>query len=290
MINGYTRTCGLIGNPVEHTMSPAIHNYLAEELEENLVYVPFHVQPGYVGDGVRGAFALNLLGCNVTVPYKSQVIPFLSEIDSLAETIGAVNTLVRTDSGFKGHNTDMPGLYRAMEADGVRISGEHVLILGAGGVARAVAVLLAHKGAESIILLNRSVEKAWGIAREVNQLAGRELAGAMSLKDYSSLSQEHKYLAVQATSVGMYPNVEEAVVEDRNFYERIHTGYDLVFNPDTTRFMSLTEENGGKAFNGLKMLLYQGIIAFELWTGRQVTEELAQGAFERMLKAMGRNV
>ena len=123
-INGYTRVCGLIGNPVEHTMSPVIHNNLSDKLGINIRYVPFHVNDGLLGEAVKGAWALNLLGLNVTVPYKSDVIPFLSEIDPLAERIGAVNTLVRTESGFKGYNTDMPGLYRAMCDDGVNLENE----------------------------------------------------------------------------------------------------------------------------------------------------------------------
>ena len=103
-IDGYTRVCGVMGNPVEHTMSPAIHNTLAQALGENLVYIPFHVPAGHAGDAVRGAYALNLLGMNVTVPYKRDVVPFLKEIDPLAETIGAVNTLVRTEGPIQAHN------------------------------------------------------------------------------------------------------------------------------------------------------------------------------------------
>ena len=195
-INGYTRTCGLIGNPVEHTMSPAIHNTLAEAMGENMVYVPFRVPENSVKEAVEGARALNLLGCNVTVPYKSAVLPYLTEIASLAEKIGAVNTLVRTDNGFKGYNTDMPGLYRAMISDGICVDGEQIVILGAGGVARAVAVMLAEK-AEKIYILNRTVEKAAAIAGEVNGYAGREVAVPMSLFDYASLP-EGRYLAIQA--------------------------------------------------------------------------------------------
>lgn len=284
-IDGYTRTCGLIGNPVEHTMSPAIHNTLSEALGKNLVYVPFHVPEGHVKEAVEGAFALNLLGCNVTVPYKSQVIPFLKEIDPLAEKIGAVNTLVRVEGGFKGYNTDMPGLYRAMCEEGVRLEGEKVLILGAGGVARAVAVMLAQKQAERIVILNRTVEKAERIAQEVNTYAGRELASAVGT--YTSLPEGEKYLAIQATNVGMFPKVEETLIEDRAFYDRIHTGYDLIFNPAQTRFMSLVQESGGRAFNGLKMLLYQGIIAYELWTGAEVDEALTGRAYAQMKLAMG---
>ena len=285
-IDGYTRTCGVIGNPVQHTMSPAIHNTVAEALGENLVYVPFHVLAGQVGEAVKGAYALNLLGINVTVPYKRDVIPYLKEIDPLAETIGAVNTLVRTEGGFKGYNTDMPGLYRAMSEDGVRLEGEKVLILGAGGVARAVAILAAERKAGQILILNRTVEKARMIADEVNGLTGRTLAEAKALEEYASLPDGKKYLCIQATKVGMFPNTEEAVIEDPAFYEKVHTGYDLVFNPARTRFMSLAEQGGGRAFGGLKMLLYQGIIAYELWTGAQVGRELAGRAYVEMKKAM----
>lgn len=285
-INGYTRTCGVLGNPVEHTMSPAIHNTLAEALGENMVYVPFHVPEGNVGEAVRGAYALNLLGCNVTVPYKAQVIPYLQELDPLAEQIGAVNTLVRTEGGFKGYNTDMPGLYRAMCEDGVKIEGEKVLILGAGGVARAVAMLLVQKGAESIVILNRTLERAEQIARELSGYTGRTAVNALALNDYAKLPAE-KYLVIQATSLGMFPHVEDVVIEDKAFYSYIHTGYDLIFNPVETRFMKLVKENGGRAFGGLKMLLYQGIIAYELWTKTQVDRELAGKAYAEMRQAMG---
>lgn len=286
-INGYTRTCGLLGNPVEHTISPVIHNTLAENTGENLTYVPFHVPTGYIGDALKGAYALNLLGLNVTVPYKSEVIPYLQEIDTLAERIGAVNTLVRTEGGFKGYNTDMPGLYRAMCEDDVRIEGEKVLILGAGGVARAVAMLLAEKGAAEVILLNRTVEKAQLVADEVNVLVGKEFAHAMPLEAYKELPEGERYLAIQATSVGMFPHVEDVVITDEDFYRRIHTGYDLIFNPSCTGFMKLVQRQGGKAYGGLKMLLYQGVIAYELWTGRRVDDSLAADVYIQMKKAMG---
>ena len=284
-INGYTRTCGLIGNPVEHTLSPVIHNTLSMVLGENLAYVPFHVENGRLEDAVKGAFALNLLGLNVTVPYKSDVIPYLTDIDPLAENIGAVNTLVRTETGYKGYNTDMPGLYRAMCEDGVKVKGEKVLILGAGGVARAVAMLLLDKGAREAILLNRTVQKAQEVADEVNRIAGRKFAKAMSVDAYDTLPAGKQYLAIQATSVGMYPHCDAAVIEDPAFYEKVHTGYDLIFNPPKTRFMELVEAQGGKAYNGAKMLLYQGIIAFELWTGCEVEAWLADKVYERMQEA-----
>lgn len=284
-INGYTRTCGLIGNPVEHTLSPVIHNTLSMVLGENLAYVPFHVENGRLEDAIKGAFALNLLGLNVTVPYKSDVIPYLTDIDPLAENIGAVNTLVRTETGYKGYNTDMPGLYRAMCEDGVKVKGEKVLILGAGGVARAVAMLLLDKGAREAILLNRTVQKAQEVADEVNRIAGRKFAKAMPMDAYDTLPAGKGYLAIQATSVGMYPGCDAAVIEDLAFYEKVHTGYDLIFNPPKTRFMELVEAQGGKAYNGAKMLLYQGIIAFELWTGCEIKSWLADKVYERMQEA-----
>lgn len=286
MIDGYTRVCGLIGSPVEHTLSPVIHNLLARRLGDNLVYVPFHVPDGKEGDAINGAFALNLLGCNVTVPYKSRVIPYLDQIDQEAARIGAVNTLVRTENGFKGYNTDMPGLYRAMRQEGVGIEGEHVLILGAGGVARAVAVLMAEKGAERILILNRTLPKAQAIAEEVNALTGGRKACAALLTDYKREMGGNRFLAIQATSVGMFPHGKEAVIEEEAFYDRIHTGYDLIFNPAVTRFMQFTDLHGGKTYNGAKMLLFQGIIAYELWTGKTVSEQLAQEVYVKLMEGL----
>lgn len=281
-INGMTRTCGLIGNPVGHTMSPFLHGRLAEKAHENLVYVPLPVQRGQLKEAVEGAYALNFLGCNVTIPYKTDVLAFLKEIDPLAERIGAVNTLVRIEGGWKGYNTDMPGLYRAMRRDGVSIEGEQVVILGAGGVARAVAMMLAEKGAKRIWILNRTPEKAQIIAREINRLYDQRPAEALALQDYAVLKKEGSFLAIQATNVGMFPDTGKAVIEDEDFYSIIHTGYDLIFNPRKTRFMELVDLSGGRAYDGLRMLLYQGVIAFELWTGKDIEDHAADEIYEQM--------
>lgn len=286
-LDGLTKTCGLIGNPVEHSVSPVIHNNLAEATDYNLVYVPLHVETGRLEQAVKGAYALNLLGMNVTVPYKSDVIPLLQDIDPMAEKIGAVNTLVRVEGGYKGYNTDMPGLYRAMCSDGVQLEGADVLILGAGGVARAVAVLLAEKKAGKVYLLNRTLERAQQVADEVNALAGSQVAQAVALADYKSLPRDKSYLCIQATNVGMYPKVDETLIEDAEFYKLVHTGYDLIFNPYSTKFMQLVAEQGGQAYNGLKMLLYQGIISYELWTGKEISDALAEELLEILLVAMG---
>ena len=279
-LDGKTRVCGLLGYPVEHTRSPLIHNYLAELTGINLAYLPFLTEPAGLKAAVEGAYALDILGLNVTIPHKEKVIAHLKDTDPLAARIGAVNTLVRVEGGYKGYNTDMPGLYRAMLNDGVKLKDETIVILGAGGVARAVAVMLADQ-AKKIYLLNRTVEKARCIAEEVNDYAKAPLVTALPLSAYRELPNE-KFLAIQTTNVGMYPHTEAAVIEDPAFYTHVHTGYDLIFNPAKTRFMELVEEAGGLAYNGLKMLLYQGIIAYELWNDVQISEEAAKKVYDRL--------
>lgn len=284
-INGKTRTCGLIGNPVEHTLSPIIHNTLAEMFGHNLVYVPFPVEKGRIVEAVAGASALQILGLNVTVPYKSEVIPCLREVDSLAASIGAVNTLASVQGGYKGYNTDMEGLYRAMTTEGIKLKGEEIILLGAGGASRAVAYLCAVKEAKQVYLLNRTFDRAKQVAEEVNRSAGREVVIPMALADYDSLP-DRKFLAIQGTSVGLFPHVDQVVIEDAAFYGRIHTGFDLIYTPWETRFMKLVRENGGQAYNGLKMLLYQGVIAYELWNDVEVAEKEAQVVYEKLKNAV----
>ncbi len=287
-INGKTRTCGIIGNPVEHTMSPVIHNTLSQIMGINMAYVPFHVKDGQLEAAVKGAYGLNILGMNVTVPYKSDVVAQLAEIDPLAEKIGAVNTLVRTEGGYKGYNTDMTGLLRAMKSDGINIEGEEVIILGAGGVGRAVAFLCAANGADKVYLLNRSVEKADSVAAEVNKALATEHMEPMALSDYQKLLRgaENRYVVIQCTSVGLSPNVNDVVIADGDFYHYIRFGYDLIYSPRETQFMKYVTDNGGMAFNGLKMLLYQALDAFELWNGCKVSDENAQQIYQKLQKVV----
>ena len=274
-MDGKTRVCGLIANPVEHSMSPLMQNFYAERTGVNLAYVPFKVEDDKVGDAVRGAFALNILGLNVTVPHKQRVMEYLADMDEDARAIGAVNTLVRVQDGYKGYNTDGAGLKRALDTAGIGICNENCILIGAGGAAKAAAYVLAKGGAKSIYILNRNQEKAAGLAGFINGLMGRAIASALPLDGYGGLPQVRSgYLAVQSTSVGMYPNGDQAVIGDPRFYELIHTGVDIVYTPARTRFMELVEEAGGRSVNGLDMLLYQGIIAYELWNPQvQVDDE-----------------
>ncbi|MCD8381196.1 MAG: shikimate dehydrogenase [Lachnospiraceae bacterium] len=286
-IDGHTRIFGLIGNPVGHTMSPVIHNTLASYYGHNLIYGAFPVADDPV-KAVEGAYALGICGLNVTVPHKSAVIPTLVETDDFAFKIGAVNTLVRVDEkkGYKGYNTDMPGLYRALQQENIGIAGETVVILGAGGAARAVAMMTASKGAARVLVLNRTVSKAEAIVREITALYPDCRMYAGSIYDLSNLPDE-KFLCIQATSTGMSPHVEQAVIENSAFYERIHTGFDLVYNPYDTKFMRLVRQAGGRAYNGLNMLLYQGVIAYELWNNMKVDEDAVSLVRRRLKEEMG---
>ena len=280
MIDGHTKVLGVMGCPVEHTKSPAIHNYLAEKAGIHTVYVPFHVEEQDLEAAVKGSFGLGILGLNVTIPHKGEVMKSLVEIDSLAQKIGAVNTLVRISNGYKGYNTDMPGLLRAMQDDDIFLEGTRVVILGAGGVARAVALMLAENKVESIYIFNRTKEKADKIRDEIRAFHQELAVESYPLEQLDQLTGEHKYLVIQTTNVGMFPEVDNAVVTDREFYEKVSVGYDLVYNPQETVFMKKVREAGGRAYNGLRMLVYQGIIAYELWNDIKITKELATETFD----------
>ncbi len=285
-IKGTTKVCGLIGNPVAHSISPVIHNNLAELCGIDLVYETFKVENDLVADAVKGAYALNIQGLNVTVPHKQKVMEVLKDIAPLAEAIGAVNTLVRVEGGYKGYNTDILGLERELEDAGIEISGRDVIILGAGGASRAIAFLCADKGAENVYLFNRTLEKAELIADAVNRHFKKDIVTPYNIKDYSALAG-NEYIAIQTTSVGLHPNDDEAVIESADFYEKLAAGVDVIYNPVKTKFMKLVEAQGKPAYNGLKMLLYQGIASFELWNNITVSKEQVDIVYDRMKRELG---
>ena len=305
-IDGKTRLIGLMGNPVEHTLSPVIHNGISKRMGNPSVYMPFHVEAEGVGDAVRGAYALNVLGMNVTVPHKNTVKDYLVEMDEAAEHIGAVNTLVRMEDqrGYKGYNTDMMGLRRQIHEDGIELAGQTVVILGAGGAAKAVVYMCILDGAQKVYLLNRTVAKAEAIAEQMNQLQqagkitdvgyktgqsyietvsrgdGQAITQVipMAMQDYVSIPEED-LIVFQATSIGLSPHVDDVVLEDKAFYSKVRIGVDLIYNPATTKFMKLVMEQGGKAYNALKMLLCQGVIAYELWHNITVPQEIIEDIY-----------
>lgn len=297
VIDGKTKLLGLLGNPVEHSVSPALHAALASLRNDNYAYLAFKVEEDRLKAAVDGAYALGAKGLNVTVPYKKAVMPYLCEIDEKASLLGAVNTLVRTEHGFKGYNTDMPGLYRAMKYDGVEITGRPVVVIGAGGVSNAVLGMLYEARVPQILILNRTKEKADVLAERFKSAYGSDVTKIRTasydedyLKIMTGIEQEMtdhnpgsteepgspgRWIAIQATSVGMSPGTDAAAIDQSAFYQKIEVGYDLIFNPAETKFMKLVKQEGGRSYNGLRMLLFQGIYAYELWNDISVPDEWA---------------
>ena len=289
MINGTTAVCGLVGNPVSHSISPLIHNNLAEKQGLDMAYVNFCVEKEKVGEAVRGADALSIRGLNVTVPHKQAVMPYLKAIDPAADAIGAVNTLVRTEGGFKGYNTDFIGFERECEHFGVELAGKIALLLGAGGAARAVAFACADMGAKEVVIFNRTQEKAADIADAVNKFAATGVARGLAMSELESFAKEHEgYVLVQTTSVGLHPHVDEVITDLSVVYDHAECGVDIIYNPETTKFMKLLQERGKKAYNGLTMLLYQGVASFELWNDVKVSRSVAEDVLSILEAEMGR--
>ncbi len=282
-ITGRAKVFGLIGHPVEHSVSPVLHHTLADILGHEIAYVPFDVKRD-LESAIKGAYELNIQGMNVTVPYKQDVMKCLIDIDPLAKKIGAVNTLVRIEDGYKGFNTDMPGLHRAMVSDGITIQNGDFYIIGAGGVARAVLLMLLEYGAKRVHIMNRSVDKAKALMDEL----AKDYETVVTYGDLNSYKEVvlNHVIAIQATNVGMYPKVDDAPITDVEFYKNIDVAYDIIFNPAITKFMALAKEQNKKAFNGLKMLLFQGVIAYEYWNQIWVSEDVAEKVYDAMLEEL----
>ncbi len=269
MIDGKTILHGIIGNPVQHSLSPVMHNAAFAALGMNGVYVPMPVEN--VSTAVSGLVALGFCGVSVTVPHKETVMNCLDEIDPVARRIGAVNTLLfrkHPDSGkvvSRGFNTDWLGSNLALAAE-MKLPGSRVLVLGAGGAAKAVGFGLVEAGAE-VIITNRSVER------------GRELADWLGCSFCSSdqLGSIRADVLVNTTSVGMEPNVE-AVPIDPQLLTNFQVVMDIVYAPLQTRLLKRAAEVGCRTVDGLAMLLYQGAVQFKIWTGRQPPKDVMRQA------------
>lgn len=299
-INSAAKLYGIIGDPVAHSLSPLLHNTLAARMGHQMMYTTFPVPGGKVSKlihGVRasvydsnlelsihGAYALGIAGMNVTSPYKSAIIPYLAALDGTAAKIGVVNTIVRGEKGFIGYNTDNIGLYRAMQSESLEIKGADIVILGAGGAGRAAAFLCVEKEARNIFILNRTANKAASLAKEVNDAMQTNCLSGMGLSDFKSLPRQN-LIAIQSTSIGMHPYENEAPINDSSFYERIAAGIDMIYNPAETIFMKNLKKAGGKAVNGLKMLLYQGIAAYELWNQEAVPDKYIDMVYKELINA-----
>jgi shikimate dehydrogenase len=266
LISGHTGILGVIGDPIEHTLSPAMHNAALQALGLDFVYVPFHVRPAQLPQALAGMRGLGIRGLNVTVPHKRAVIEHLDEISPEAAAIGAVNTIVNEDGRLLGHNTDVYGVIESLRRDaGLDALPPHVVLLGAGGAARAILFgLLQRTEVKSIQLLNRTVERAEELAADFDRSGAR--ISVASLDDRSG-EQITAQLVINSTSVGMTPHPEFSPLGERSGFRPGMTLLDIVYNPPTTRLMQQAEEAGARAVNGLGMLVFQGAGSFELWTG-----------------------
>jgi shikimate dehydrogenase len=280
-ISGKTVVCGIIGDPIEHTVSPAMHNAAFRELSLDYVYVPFRVKAENISQAVLGLRALNIRGLNVTIPHKKAVLSILDEIDPLAERIGAVNTLVNNNSLLKGYNTDASGFIKSLEAEKVKTENKNVVILGAGGSARAIVFILADRGAD-LIILNRHLEPALGLANWIRKTFRRETKALELSNKNLKETLSGADIVVNTTSVGMAPQSGESLVPGR-LWKKDLTVVDIVYNPLQTRLLTEAAGRGAKTISGLEMLVWQGAAAFELWTGKKAPIEVMRAAAIRAL-------
>jgi shikimate dehydrogenase len=277
VISGKTQLVGLIGWPVAHSFSPVMHNAAIAALGLNWVYVPLPVRPSDVAPAVGGLAALGFRGVNVTVPHKQAVIPFLDEIDIAARAIRAVNTIVveraaeseEESARLIGYNTDWAGFLADLQTRGVEIGRRDCLVLGAGGSARSLAYALLQAGGRVQVLARRA-EQAQQVALDLaphvdaSRLSGRPLSELQAVVRECTAP-----LIVNTTPLGMTPDVDASPWPDNVAFPQNAFIYDLVYNPTETKFMRQAQAAGCRTTNGLGMLLYQGALALELWTGQK---------------------
>ncbi len=254
MIDAGTELYGVIGNPVRHSLSPVIHNNAFRRMGLNAVYLAFEV--GHLEEAIRGIKGLKLKGVSVTIPFKTQVVPFLDEIETVAEKIGAVNTIVNQGGRLVGHNTDWRAALEILGED-VDLKKKKVLLLGAGGAARAIAFGLKEKGCE-VTVVNRSREKAEILARDL----------AFAFRSSLSPVEPDTEVLINATSVGMYPHAAASPVP-KELLKKGMTVMDIVYQPLRTRLLQEADERGCQTINGLEMLARQGAAQLEIWTGKR---------------------
>ncbi len=263
---------GLIGNPVSHSISPIIHNTLFREMNFNSIYVPFKVDT--IGDFMREFRKLDIKGYSVTIPHKESVINHLDAIDPMAKKIGAVNTIVNMDGQLAGYNTDCEAAIKVLEdidqvcssalTKDVHLKGKKVTIVGAGGVARAIAFGLKERQAQ-ITIINRNYGRAQSLARDVGCIARK-------FNDPQALDTD---ILINATPVGMYPNINETPI-DKNKLKSSMIVFDTIYNPIETKLLKEAKAQGCKTINGLSMFVHQAAAQFKLWTGQMPSVEIIE--------------
>jgi len=280
-ISGKTVICGIIGDPVEHTLSPAMHNAAFQNMRLEYVYLPFRVETNNLGRAIQGMRALNIRGLNVTIPHKRAIIATLDEIDPLAEAIGAVNTVVNTGGLIRGYNTDASGFIKSLAAEKVNPNKKNIVVLGAGGAARAIAFILADRGAD-LTILNRHRETAQGLADWIMKTFRREVKPFELNLENMKISLIKADILVNTTSVGMSPNINETLVPAKLFKPG-SVVIDIIYNPYQTLLLTEAADRGAKVISGLEMLVQQGAESFELWTGRKAPVDIMRKAAMKAL-------
>lgn len=281
-VSGNTQIYGIIGCPIEHTKSPAMHNAAFEALGLPAVYVPFSVRPEDLGKATMSLRSMNISGINVTVPHKSAVIEFLDELDPIAKQIGAVNTIVQRNKKLYGYNTDGPGFMLSLKKDAhFDPLGKKAVVLGAGGAAAAVAISLAGAGARRIVIANRDKRRAEVLAKRVQKFFGREAlpVGMDEVRALYWLIRESDIL-VNATSVGLNPK-DHLNLNPNSLHTKL-----LVFDvvSQETQLVKLARKKGLKALDGVGMLVSQGARSFEIFTGKRAPFRVMKTAVEQSIR------
>jgi len=278
-IDTHTQLCGLIGNPVEHSLSPAIHNAAFQKLGLNYVYLAFKVEdlPG----AIKGLRALgNLRGFSVTIPHKVAVIPLLDEIEQTAKHIGAVNTIVIEHGRLLGFNTDASGAVRALADAGVAFKGERVVMLGSGGAARAIAfALAAGTGIAKLTILGIDEKERTGLVRDLKAWTSLRVADGPITDDALRRAIDESKVLLHCTPLGMHPNVQESCVPASLLKPHL-TIMDIVYNPLDTKLLKDAKAAGCKTIRGIEMFLNQAIGQFELWTKQKAPADVMRKVLE----------
>lgn len=280
MVNGRTNVLGVIGDPIEHTFSPAMHNAGLKALGLNYIYLPFHVLPQDLESAVCGARSLGIRGLNVTIPHKQNIIPYLDEIDPIAEMIGAVNTVKFDDDKTIGYNTDGYGCLRAI-SEVADVKNKKVTITGAGGAARAVAFQIAASGIDEMSILNRNHKKAEELAYDLkSNLKKIDVdinINACMIDDLDKELSESDIL-IDTTPLGMHPHVDDEPIATADMMHEDLLVNDIVYTPMETSLIKEALKANAKVVYGYKMLLYQGIRSFEIWLDTKAPVDVMEKA------------
>ncbi len=283
-ISGKTRLFGVIGNPIEHSLSPAMHNAAFAQLKLDCVFLAFEVESAEVENAMHGVRGLGICGLNVTMPHKQAVIPFLDEVDETARFLNSVNTIQNVNGKLCGFSTDGAGALNAFRKNGADPKGKKVLLLGAGGAAKAIAYALA-KETKQLTILNRTPKKTEELAQTLSSRFHTNVAcGDLSQSALRSSLQDADIL-INATSVGMHPNSHLTLVS-REMLKTDLTVMDIIYNPVETRLAKEAKAAGAKVISGVEMLIYQGAASFEIWRGQRApVEVMRQAALSQLSKA-----